>query len=144
MSSFCTCFGKKRTSKIKTEAIARKTGVNLCGKEREKTTKVDATDANFDEVVLGASVPVIVDMWAEWCGPCKMIEPYLDDISNEYGEKVLIARVDVDASPGVAIRYGARSIPMLLFVKDGKVVDQVIGAVPKKQVVKKLNAILDS
>ncbi len=106
--------------------------------------KIDATDANFDQVVLGASVPVIVDMWAEWCGPCKMIEPYLDEISEEYGEEVLIARVDVDASPGVTVRYGARSIPMLLFIKDGKVVDQVIGAVPKKHVVKKLKAILES
>ncbi len=106
--------------------------------------KIDATDANFDEVVLGASVPVIVDMWAEWCGPCKMIEPYLDEISEEFDGKVLVARVDVDSSPGVTIRYGARSIPMLLFIKDGKVVDQLIGAVPKKHVLKKLNAILEN
>ncbi|NOY76492.1 MAG: thioredoxin [Calditrichaeota bacterium] len=105
--------------------------------------KVDATDANFEDVVLKSPVPVIVDMWAEWCGPCKMIEPYLDDISDEYGEKVLIARVDVDSSPGIAIRYGARSIPMLLFIKNGEVVDKLIGAVPKKHVLKKLTPLLD-
>ncbi len=104
--------------------------------------KVDATDANFEEVVLKSPVPVVVDMWAEWCGPCKMIEPYLDDISNEYGEKVVIARVDVDSSPGIAIRYGARSIPMLLFVKNGEVVDKLIGAVPKKHVLKKLSPLM--
>ncbi len=101
-------------------------------------SKVDATDANFEEVVLKSSMPVIVDMWAEWCGPCKMIEPYLDDISNEYEGKVLVARVDVDSSPGITIRYGARSIPMLLFIKNGEVVDKLIGAVPKKHVLKKL------
>ena len=121
-----------------------KNGTWMVWKGERKMAKIDATDANFDEVVLGASVPVIVDMWAEWCGPCKMIEPYLDEISDEYGENVLIARVDVDSSPGIAVRYGARSIPMLLFIKEGKVVDQVIGAVPKKHVVKKLKAILES
>jgi len=105
--------------------------------------KVDATDANFEEVVLKSPVPVIVDMWAEWCGPCKMIEPYLDDISDEYDGKVLVARVDVDSSPGIAVRYGARSIPMLLFVKNGEVVDKLIGAVPKKHVLKKLKPLME-
>ncbi|GBD92673.1 thioredoxin [bacterium BMS3Abin05] len=104
---------------------------------------VDATDANFETVVLQSEVPVIVDMWAEWCAPCRMIEPYLDEISDDYSEKVLVARVDIDSSPGIAVRYGARSIPMLLFIKHGQVVDKLIGAVPKKQMLKKLLPLME-
>ena len=96
------------------------------------------TDQSFQDDVLGASGPVLVDFWAEWCGPCRMIAPILDQIAVEHAGKVKITKLDVDANIKTASRFNVRSIPMLLFFKDGKVVDQIVGAVPKMHIEQKL------
>lgn len=99
-------------------------------------------DSNFEEVVVKSSKPVMVDFWAEWCGPCRMIAPIVEEMSNEYSDKALIVKCDVDNSPGVAAKYGIRNIPTILFFKNGEVADKQIGAVPKNSFVTKLNALL--
>ena len=104
----------------------------------------DVNDDTWDEVVLGSDLPVLVDFWAEWCGPCKMIAPAVHDLALEYDGKLNVAKVDVDNSPNVAMKYGVRSIPALIFFKDGQAVDQIIGAVPKGQLKRKIDAVLES
>lgn len=99
-------------------------------------------DTNFDEVVVKADKPVIVDFWAEWCGPCRMIAPIIEEISKEYDGRAIVAKCDVDDSPGVAARFGIRNIPTVLFFKGGQVADKQVGAVPKANFVNKLNALL--
>ena len=93
------------------------------------TVKIDGS--NFQSDVLGSSEPVVVDFWAEWCGPCKMIAPALEEISTEMEGKVKIAKVNVDENQDLAVQFGVRSIPMLLMFKDGQIADQMIGAAPK-------------
>jgi thioredoxin 1 len=102
----------------------------------------EVNDSNFDELVLKSDKPVIVDFWAEWCGPCRMVGPIIEEISNEYSGRALVLKCDVDSSPGVAARYGIRNIPTILFFKDGKIADKQVGAVPKSNFVSKLNALL--
>lgn len=99
-------------------------------------------DSNFKEVVLQSDKPVLVDFWAEWCGPCRMIAPFLEEISKEYEDRALVVKCDVDDSPGVAAKFGIRNIPTVMFFKDGEVVDKQVGAVPKANFVTKLEAIL--
>jgi thioredoxin 1 len=99
---------------------------------------VAVTDANFESEVEKASGLTIVDFWATWCGPCRMIAPILDQISVEHAGKVKITKLDVDANIKTASRFNVRSIPMLLFFKDGKVVDQIVGAVPKMHIEQKV------
>jgi thioredoxin 1 len=98
-------------------------------------------DSNFDEIVVKSNKPVMVDFWAEWCGPCRMIAPIIEEISKEYSERALIVKCDVDNSPGVAAKFGIRNIPTVLYFKDGKVADKQVGAVPKNNFVSKLNAL---
>ena len=99
-------------------------------------------DTNFDEVVLKSDTPVMVDFWAEWCGPCRMIAPFVEEISKEYEGKALVVKCDVDNSPGISMKYGIRNIPTVLFFKNGNVADKQVGAVPKNNFVTKLNALL--
>jgi thioredoxin 1 len=103
---------------------------------------LEVNDGNFDEVVLKSDKPVVVDFWAEWCGPCRMIAPIIEEISNEYSGKALVVKCDVDNSPGVALKYNIRNIPTILFFKDGKVADKQVGAVPKNSFITKLNALI--
>ena len=98
------------------------------------------SDATFDEVVVASSVPVLVDYWAEWCGPCKMIAPILEEVDKDYAGKVQVAKLDVDANQAVAAKYGIRGIPTLMLFKNGASVATKVGALSKSQ----LTAFLDS
>jgi thioredoxin 1 len=99
------------------------------------------TDATFDEELGKHKEILIVDFWAEWCAPCRAIAPTLEELARDSEGRATLAKVNVDEHPGLAARYGVRSIPTVLFIRDGKVMDQVIGAVPKAQLKKKLDAI---
>lgn len=101
------------------------------------------SDDSFENDVLNADNPVLVDFWAEWCGPCRMVGPVVEELAGEYEGKFKIGKVDVDNNPEVSTEYGIRSIPAMLIFKDGEVVDQIVGAVPKAQLKKKLDAQLN-
>jgi thioredoxin 1 len=104
---------------------------------------LEITDSNFDEVVLQEKEkPVIVDFWAEWCGPCRMVGPIVHEIGQEYEGKVVVGKLDVDSNPGVSVKFGIRNIPTILFFKNGQIVDKQVGAVPKQVLVNKLEALL--
>lgn len=100
------------------------------------------TDDSFEHEVLESTAPVLVDFWAAWCGPCKMIAPIVEELSSEYEGKAKICKIDVDSAQKTATEFGIRSIPTLLIFKEGKIADQVIGAVPKQQITEKLDAVL--
>lgn len=103
---------------------------------------LEVTDSNFDELVLNSDKPVLVDFWAEWCGPCRMVAPIVAELSDDYKDKVVVAKMDVDSNPGTSVKYGIRNIPTILFFKKGEVVDKQVGAVPKTILASKLDAIL--
>ena len=100
------------------------------------------TDQNFDSDVSQSNIPVLIDFWASWCGPCKAIAPVIDEIAGEYNGKVKVGKVDVDQNQDTAMKYGVRSIPTLLIMKDGKVVNQIVGAVPKGNITTMLDEII--
>ena len=102
----------------------------------------EVTDADFEEQVLKADTPVLVDFWAEWCAPCKMIAPIVDQLAEEYDGQVKFAKLDVDANPQAPMTYGVRGIPALLIFKDGQPVDQVVGAVPKAALKSRIEAAI--
>jgi len=101
---------------------------------------VEITDQNFQTEVINSSVPVLIDFWAVWCGPCRLIAPFVEELAGEYEGKAKIGKLDVDHNPDTAMKYGIRSIPSILVFKDGEVVEQIVGAVPKKQIAQKLDA----
>lgn len=110
--------------------------------EKLRKMALEVTDATFEEVVLKSDVPVIVDFWAVWCGPCRIIGPIVDEIGEEYGSKAKVVKLDVDTNNQTAVKYGIRNIPTLLFFKNGEVADKQVGVVPKQLMVKKLEALL--
>ena len=104
---------------------------------------LNITDDTFEQEVLQSDTPVIVDFWATWCGPCKMIAPILEEIASEYSDKVKVVKLDVDANNKTAGKYNIMSIPSLLFFKGGEMVDQVVGAIPKAQLTARLDKVLN-
>ena len=100
------------------------------------------TDDNFEDEVLNSDLPVLIDFWAIWCGPCKMIAPIVEELSTEYDGKAKIGKLDVDSNQQTSIKYGVRSIPTLLIFKGGELVESIIGAVPKAKVVEKLELFI--
>lgn len=105
---------------------------------------ITITDDNFEQEVLRSDKPVIVDFWAAWCGPCRMIAPIVEELAKEFEGKVKVGKLDVDDNQNTSIKYGVRSIPTVLFFSNGKVADTIIGAVPKSIFVEKTNAVLQS
>ena len=102
---------------------------------------VEITDSNFEDIIK-SDQPVLVDFWAEWCGPCKMIAPVIEELANDYEGKAVVGKVDVDSNPEVSGKYGIRSIPTLLVFRDGEIVDKQVGAVNKSVLSQKLDAQL--
>ena len=103
---------------------------------------LELKDANFEEKVIKSGKPALVDFWAVWCGPCRMVGPVVEEIAKEYEGKAIVGKVDVDNNPGIASKYGIRNIPTILFIKNGEVVDKQVGASPKATLAGKLDAIL--
>lgn len=103
---------------------------------------IHITDASFEQEVLQSNVPVLIDFWAAWCGPCRMIAPTVEELAVEYQGKAKIGKIDVDNNPQVAMKYGIRSIPALLIFKNGQVVNNIVGAVPKSKLVEALNSAM--
>jgi thioredoxin 1 len=100
---------------------------------------IELNDANFDQIV-NSNQPVLVDFWAEWCGPCKMIGPVVEELANDYDGKAVVGKLNVDENPDVTARFGIRSIPTLLVFKNGQIVDKQVGAVPKSVLAQKIEA----
>ncbi|HSL87874.1 MAG TPA: thioredoxin [Ignavibacteriaceae bacterium] len=100
------------------------------------------TDQNFEQEVINSDIPVLLDFWAVWCGPCKIIAPVVEQLAEEYDGKLKVGKLDVDNNQETSIKYGVRSIPTLLIFKGGQVKETIIGAVPKQQIVQKLSALI--
>ncbi|MFQ5787071.1 MAG: thioredoxin [Thermodesulfobacteriota bacterium] len=131
------------------ESFSQATYLNNCYNEssrREVTAmskSILITDDNFDEEVFGSKAPVLVDFWAEWCGPCRTLGPVIEEIAEEYKGQLKVGKLNVDDNPGAASYHGIRGIPTLILFKEGKPVEEVVGAVPKEQLVEVIECVLD-
>lgn len=120
----------------------------ICGKCRTALTEgggpVEVTDATFAAEVERSATPVLLDLWADWCGPCHMLAPTIDHVSSEMAGRVKVAKLNIDENPGTANRFGVRSIPTLLVLKGGKEVDRLVGVQPKQEIIRRLESVLSS
>lgn len=140
MSWLCRFAAKKK--RIFTALRQRKPKKNINNnKKKQKTMEVKVTAENF-ESLKKEQLPVLVDFWAEWCGPCKMISPVISQLADEYDGKLIVAKCDVEECEDIAAELGIRNIPTLLFFKDGQIIDRLVGAVNKMKIQEKINAIL--
>lgn len=105
---------------------------------------VTITDDNFEQEVLQSDIPVLIDFWAAWCGPCRMIAPIVEELAQEYDGKIKVGKLDVDENQQTAVKYGVRSIPTVLFFKNGEVADNIIGAVPKAAFEEKIGVLTEA
>ncbi len=103
---------------------------------------LEITESNFEELVIKSDKPVLVDFWAEWCGPCRMVGPIVDELSNDFEGRAVVGKVNVDAEGGISMKYGIRNIPTLLIFKDGEIVDKQVGVAPKQVLADKLEALI--
>ncbi|MFM1999268.1 MAG: thioredoxin [Bacteroidota bacterium] len=103
---------------------------------------VEITDANFAEVAMNSDKPVMIDFWAEWCGPCRMVTPIVEEMANDYDGRAVIGKVNVDENPDISAKFGIRNIPTIIFLKGGQVVDKSVGAVPKNVLTEKMEALM--
>jgi len=109
----------------------------------ENGKPIHVTDDSFEETVLKSTLPVLVDFWAPWCGPCRMVAPTVEALAKEYEGKLVVAKVNTDENPAWAMRYGVRGIPTLLLIEDGEEADRIVGALPKPQLQGRVDALLD-
>jgi thioredoxin 1 len=117
-----------------------KSGLRCPRREEGAAMKpIEITDTNFQREVIESAVPVLVDFWAVWCGPCRMVAPVVEEIAGEYQGKLKVGKVDVDNNPETTLKFGIRNIPTIMVFKGGKVVEQIIGALPKRNLLEKLN-----
>lgn len=116
----------------------------VCGKCRTPLDggPIEVTDTSFSSEVERSATPVLLDLWADWCGPCHMLAPTIDQLSSELAGRVKVAKLNIDENPGVANRFGVRSIPTLLVLKDGREVDRLVGVQPKQEIVRRLDNVL--
>jgi thioredoxin 1 len=110
--------------------------------QNNKTMALEITDSNFAEVAMNSEKPVMIDFWAEWCGPCRMVSPIVEEMSHDYDGKAVIGKVNVDENPDISAKFGIRNIPTIIFLKGGQVVDKSVGAVPKNVLTEKMEALL--
>ena len=103
---------------------------------------VELTDANIEQIALQADQPVMIDFWAEWCGPCRMVGPIVEEMHGDYEGKAVIAKVNVDENPNISAKFGIRNIPTIIFLKNGEMVDKSVGAVPKNVLTDKMDNLL--
>jgi thioredoxin 1 len=108
----------------------------------KKIMAVEITDANFAEVAMNSDKPVMIDFWAEWCGPCRMVTPIVEEMANDYDGRAVIGKVNVDENPDISAKFGIRNIPTIIFLKGGQVVDKSVGAVPKNVLTEKMEALM--
>jgi thioredoxin 2 len=138
-----TCPSCGTTNRLPRVAAGRKA---ICGKCKtplpDAAHPVDVTDTTFASEVERSDTPVLLDLWADWCGPCHMLAPTIDQLSSEMSGRVKVAKLNIDENPGVANRYGVRSIPTLLVLKAGREVDRLVGVQPKQEIVRRLENLL--